>query len=105
MGAGMQALIVLGKGLVGVFWLVFGAALAKWLGSPFQQMVYLLAAALLVIHGLEMWLFAGLLRGRPSPWLDRFQILLFGAFHLLTLKSAPAGEARAQVAVEEVAHA
>jgi putative membrane protein len=101
----MQALTMLGKALAGLFWLAFGAALAKWLGSPFEQLLYLLAALLLVIHGLELWLFAGLLKGRANPWQDRVQILLFGVFHLLSLKPATPVQEPAELNCDEVAHA
>ncbi|WP_031303365.1 DUF1145 domain-containing protein [Pseudomonas sp. EGD-AK9] len=101
----MQALTMLGKALAGLFWLAFGAALAKWLGSPFEQLLYLLAALLLVIHGLELWLFAALLKGRTNPWQDRVQILLFGVFHLLALQSAMPEQEPALLGGEEAAHA
>ncbi|MFI8747408.1 DUF1145 domain-containing protein [Pseudomonas sp. NPDC077186] len=101
----MQALTMLGKALAGLFWLAFGAALASWLGSPFEQLLYLLAALLLVIHGLELWLFAALLKERANPWRDRVQILLFGVFHLLALQSARPEQESMQLGGEEVAHA
>lgn len=101
----MQALTMLGKALAGLFWLAFGAALTKWLGSPFEQLLYLLAALLLVIHGLELWLFAALLNGRTNPWQDRVQVLLFGVFHLLALQSAMPEQEPAPLGGEEVAHA
>ena len=50
----MQALTMLGKALAGLFWLAVGAALGNWLGSPFAQLLYLLAASLLLIHGMEL---------------------------------------------------
>ena len=101
----MKALMIAGKALALSFWLVFGAALAKWLGSPFEQLIYLLAAFLLSLHGLQLWLFSTLLVGRANPWLDRIQILLFGIFHLYPLKVEKPTEASVAVAVEEVAHA
>lgn len=101
----MQGLIMVGKGAVALFWLVFGAALNKWLGSPFEQLVYLLAVALLLLHGLELWLCAALLQQRANPWLDRVQILLFGAFHLIALKPAPVLQPQVRSAQEEAVHA
>lgn len=96
---------MLGKGLAGLFWLVLAAAVAKWLGSPFEQLIYALAAVLLVVHALEVVLFAGLLRGRTNPWGDRLQIMLFGAFHLVTLKVAPVADESVRIATEEAIHA
>lgn len=101
----MKALMIVGKGLAVLFWLVFGAALAKWLGSPFEQLVHLLAAFLLLLHGLELWLFSGLLVNRANPWLDRLQVLLFGIFHLYGLKVSRRAEAQTAVTGGEAAHA
>lgn len=101
----MQGLIMVGKGAVALFWLVFGAALNKWLGSPFEQLVYLLAVALLLLHVLELWLCTELLQQRANPWLDRVQILLFGAFHWVALKPAPVLQPQVRCAQEEAVHA
>lgn len=101
----MKALMITGKALALSFWLVFCAALAKWLGSPFEQLIYLLAAFLLSLHGLQLWLFSSLLVVRSSPWLDRVQVLLFGIFHLYPLKVDKPVEAPVAVTVEEAAHA
>lgn len=97
----MKVLMMLGKVLAGAFWLVFAAALGHWLDSPFQQMIYLLAACLLVLHALQLWLFVKVPATGASPWYDRFQVMLFGIFHLYALAKpeAPA------VANAEVAHA
>jgi len=101
----MKALLIMGKALALVFWLVFGAALAKRLGAPFEQLVYLLAAFLALLHGVQLWLFSGLLSGRANPWLDRLQVLLFGIFHLYPLKPLPQPETATDDAMEEAAHA
>lgn len=100
----MQGFTILGKALILSFWLLPAAAVGNWLGSPFAQLAYLLGAFMLGLHGLQLWLFAGLLGGRPSPWLDRAQILLFGIFHLFSLKAS--GQAVDQrITVQEAAHA
>ncbi|MGQ7958500.1 DUF1145 domain-containing protein [Pseudomonas sp. SP16.1] len=101
----MQALTMLGKALAGLFWLAVGAALGNWLGSPFAQLLYLLAASLLLIHGMELWLFGDRLKGRANPWLDRLQVLLFGVFHLLSQRVEEPLEEPSVPAGEEVAHA
>ena len=101
----MQALTMLGKALAGLFWLAVGAALGEWLGSPFEQLLYLLAVLLLVIHGLELWLFTELLKGRARPWLDRLQVVLFGVFHLLSLRAERPLQESAALAGDGVAHA
>jgi len=102
---GMKALLIAGKALTLSFWLVFGAALVKWVGPPFEQLIHLLAAFLLVLHGVQLWLFADTLTGRSNPWLDRLQVLLFGIFHLYPLKPTVAAAAEASAAAEEAAHA
>ncbi|QNH05318.1 DUF1145 domain-containing protein [Ectopseudomonas composti] len=99
----MNVLLIAGKALALAFWLVFGAALAKRFGAPFEQMIYLMAGFLALLHGTQLWLFSDLLSGRGSPWLDRAQVLLFGIFHLYPLKAEQQPEAAA--VIEEAAHA
>ena len=53
----MKALLMMGKALALAFWLVFAAALAKRFGAPFEQLVYLLAGFLALLHGVQLWLF------------------------------------------------
>ena len=101
----MKALLIMGKALALVFWLVFGAALTKRLGAPFEQLVYLLAAFLALLHGVQLWLFSGLLAGRANPWLERIQVLLFGIFHLYPLKAVQQPNAPTVATIEETAHA
>ncbi|VXC89506.1 conserved hypothetical protein [Pseudomonas sp. 8Z] len=100
----MKVLMMLGKVLAGAFWLVFAAALARWLDSPFEQMIYVLGACLLLLHGLQLWLFANLLAARGSLLHERLQVLLFGIFHLYPLRKVSA-PAPTSVADQEVAHA
>ncbi|PIA71495.1 DUF1145 domain-containing protein [Pseudomonas sediminis] len=100
----MKTLLTMGKALALAFWLVFGAALAKRFGTPFEQLVYVLAAFLALLHGVQLWLFSDLLSGRASPWLDRLQVLLFGVFHLYPLKVEHKSECMA-AAFEEATHA
>ena len=101
----MKALLIMGKALALAFWLLFAAALAKRLGAPFEQLVYLLAAVLAVLHGAQLWLFSGLLSGRANPLSDRLQVLLFGIFHLYPLKAERQSETVAAPVMEEAAHA
>lgn len=101
----MKAMLSVGKVVALAFWLVFGAALAKRFGAPFEQLIYLLAGVLALLHGAQLWLFSGLLSGRASPWLDRVQILLFGIFHLYPLKAEHDSKTAAVAVVEEAAHA
>jgi putative membrane protein len=101
----MKAVLIMGKALALVFWLVFGAALAKRLGAPFEQLVYVLAAFLSLLHGVQLWLFSSVLSGRANPWMDRVQVLLFGIFHLYPLKVVQQPDSAAAASVGEAAHA
>lgn len=101
----MRALLVVGKGLAGLFWLAFGVALTLWLDNPFGQLIQVLAVFLLIVRGLECWLFAEQLSGRSGSWLERLQVLLFGVFHLLALQAAAQSPEPRSVSIEDAAHA
>lgn len=101
----MQALILVGKGLAVLFWLALGGALTQRLGSPFEQLLYALAAVLLVVRVLELWLLAKLQGERSASWLECLQVLLFGVFHLLGPRAAPQPRETLQVNIEETASA
>lgn len=73
------------KLLIAGFWLLVLINLAARLSDPFGMLINVIGAAVALIHVVEVLLFHGRLRGRPHPWRDRLQILLFGAFHLLSL--------------------
>lgn len=94
-----------GKLLALCFWLAFGATLSGWPGVPFGQLIQLLAVFLLSLHCVQLWLFSSLLRGRSSPWLDRFLVLLFGIFHLYQLRSAAVAQPVPGDATEGAANA
>jgi len=104
---------MMGKGLAALFWLSLLGALTGMLAKPFDQLLSLVGLVLMLIHGLELWLFGSAFSGRANPWLDRLQILLFGVFHLALVKpelqvakqqgSIEQGDAEAAQA--EVAHA
>jgi putative membrane protein len=101
----MKILLGLGKVLTALFW---GAVLANLL-DPFAQPVALLlnlAGALLVlIHGLELWLFNERVNGRTRPGFERVQILVFGIFHLQALSLVPTQPLSAVPVQSEVEHA
>ncbi|MGG2397656.1 DUF1145 domain-containing protein [Pseudomonas sp. SH1-B] len=101
----MKSLLTVGKALVLAFWVVCGAALAKRFGAPFEQLIYLLAAAMLVLHVLQLWLFSAPLAGRPTPWRDRLQVLIFGIFHLYPLNTTKPSVTAGPVTIKEAAHA
>lgn len=81
----MKAFSGLCKLLVAGFWLVVLINLAMRFSDPFGTLINVIGAAVALIHVFEILLFNRRLRGRPHPWRDRVQILLFGAFHVLSL--------------------
>lgn len=101
----MKALLIAGKALTLSFWLLFGVTLAGWLGTPFAQLIYLLAAFVLVLHGAQLWLFAAALGRDGNPWPDRVQVLLFGIFHLYPFNSASLSDVQASSLGEDLARA
>lgn len=97
----MKKLLGLGKALTALFW---GAALANLIdpfAQPFAALLYSASAAIILIHGLELWLFEERLRGCQRPGLERLQVALFGIFHLLARPPAQGAEqAQGEVPLE-----
>ena len=100
----MKVLMIGGKALSLAFWLLLLSTLAGWLGSPFEQLILLLAASMALMHGLQLWLFSSLLAAAGNGWGVRLQVLLFGIFHLYSLKPAQ-NESASVSGDEEAAHA
>lgn len=101
----MSILLGLGKVLAALFW---GAVLANLLdlfAQPFALLLNLAGALLVLIHGLELWLFNERVHGRTRPGFERVQILLFGIFHLQALSLAPAQAVSAVPVQSGVEHA
>lgn len=84
-GVAMKALLGLGKGLTLVFWWVVLLNLFMPMLKPFNVLVTLAGATVLVLHVLEILFFNSRLRGRSHPWFDRLQILLVGIFHIQSI--------------------
>lgn len=103
----MKILLGLGKVLTAIFWGVVLANLIDPFAQPFALLLNLAGAVLVLIHGLELWLFNERVSGRTRLGLERVQILLFGIFHLQGLSSAPAPAppVSAELAQLEVEHA
>ncbi len=83
----MKLLSLLGKAIVLVFWLVLLVNLLQPFAAPFA-LLNLCGVLFLVAHLIEILVFRARLLGRPKPWSDRLQIMLFGVFHLLALRPA-----------------
>jgi len=90
----MKVILQLGKVVVVLFWLVALANLVSPWGKPFDQLLLLCAGLMLLAHLVELVLFDSRLKGRPQPWRDRAQVLLFGVLHLLSLPPSRAKGAR-----------
>ena len=102
----MKGLMIGGKALSLAFWLLSLSTLAGWWDSPFEQLILLLAASMALLHGLQLWLFSSLLASAGKGWGERLQVLLFGIFHLYSLKpvqNEPASPSAC--AGQEAAHA
>ena len=83
----------LGKLLTLLFWLVVLVNLLSPFVYPLHQLINAAGAGLAVLHLLEAVFCLRSLRGRPHPWRDRLNILLFGIFHLQTLPAPTASKA------------
>ena len=81
----MSLFLGLGKGVASLFWLALLVNLFAPFTHPFGLLLNLLGGVILLLHLMELAWFTERLKGRPRPWLDRLQLLLFGTFHLLTL--------------------
>lgn len=81
-------LLSFAKGALAMFWLLALANLFVPLGEAWFWPVNLAAAAVLLVHFGEVLLFRQRLQGRPQPWLERAQVLLFGVLHIQSLPRA-----------------
>jgi putative membrane protein len=104
-GADMNILLGLGKGLTALFLGVVLANLIDPFAQPFALLLNLAGALLVLIHGLELWLFSDRVSGPSRLGLERVQILLFGIFHLQGLSLAPAQPEGEELVQLELEHA
>lgn len=79
-------LLSFAKGALAMFWLVALLNLLYPFAAPLNAWVNWAASLVLLVHVGEVLLFARRLEARPSPWLERTQVLLFGMLHLPTLR-------------------
>ncbi|TRX75772.1 DUF1145 domain-containing protein [Pseudomonas mangiferae] len=83
----MRVVGFVGKALALLFWGAVVANLLAPFAKPFDLLVSFCAGLVFLVHGLELLLFRETLRQHPNPTLQRFQVLLFGIFHLFTLRN------------------
>lgn len=81
----MKVFWVLGKILTVGFWAVVLFNQLVALPNPFDVLINLAGALLLLIHIMELFFFNASLRGRKHPGSDRIKIVLFGIFHLQSI--------------------
>lgn len=83
----MRVIGFVGKALALLFWGAVVANLLAPFAKPFDMLMSFCGGLVFLIHGLELLLFRETLRQRSHPAAQRFQVLLFGIFHLLTLRA------------------
>lgn len=91
----MKTFLNVGKVLAALFWGVVLANLLQPFAQPFALLLHIAGASVLLIHGLELWVFGARLSACAKPAQERLQVMLFGIFHLLGL---PADVAQPHVA-------
>jgi len=91
----MKTFLNVGKVLTALFWGVVLANLLQPFAQPFALLLYIAGASILLIHGLELWVFGARIGACAKPAQERLQVMFFGIFHLLGL---PADVAQPQVA-------
>ncbi|KSR48030.1 DUF1145 domain-containing protein [Pseudomonas aeruginosa] len=90
----MKALLGLGKLVTLAFWGTVLVNLLHPFAYPLNWLLSIAGGLILLIHLIEILVLGRRLKARAHPWLDRFQVLLFGVFHMLALPAlSPASEA------------
>ncbi len=101
----MNKFLGVGKALAALFWGVTLVNLVEPLAQPFALLLQLASASILLLHGLELWLFDQRISRCSRPGLERAQVMLFGIFHALALPAQQAIECPAGEGPLEVEHA
>lgn len=86
----MKILLMLGKGLTALFWLVVVANLLQPFAQPFALLLHAAGGFILLIHVLELIFFNARIAACPKPARVRSQVMLFGIFQLLGLPAEQA---------------
>lgn len=81
----MKVFLHVGKTAVAVFWVLVLVNLISPLNKPIDLLLNALGSLVLVAHVVELKVFGSRLHGLSNPNLQRFQVLLFGIFHLYGL--------------------
>ena len=85
----MKTFLLLGKVLTALFWGVVLANLLQPFVQPFALLLHAAGAFILLVHGLELWLFDKRIAASAKPVQERVQVMLFGVFQLLGLPAEP----------------
>ncbi|WP_369602543.1 DUF1145 domain-containing protein [Hahella sp. SMD15-11] len=83
----MKLFIMMGKGLVGLFWLGEGLNLFQVFPKEVSGIYHILAVTILAIHWVEAVLASRMwAQSWIEPKYEKMQILAFGVFHILALR-------------------
>ncbi|QIL85566.1 DUF1145 domain-containing protein [Vibrio sp. HDW18] len=83
----MKGLIWLAKTAIGLVWLVLLLNIAMPFPGNAAIALYIMAAFLLMMHGLQMLIFIGAFGDKlPLTRWDKWSILIFGIFALLDIR-------------------
>ncbi|MDZ7889621.1 MAG: DUF1145 domain-containing protein [Pseudomonas sp.] len=74
------------KPVIAGFWLLAAFNVLVPFAEPWADRLNGLALIIVLVHVLELLLFNRRLQAQPQPWLERGQVMLFGFFHLRTLR-------------------
>lgn len=85
----MKTFLLLGKVLTALFWGVVLANLLQPFAQPFALLLHAAGVLILLVHGLELWLFDKRIATSAKPAQERVQVMLFGVFQLLGLPDEP----------------
>lgn len=80
-GVCVKYLLWVGKSGLVLFWLVFLLARKQPLAEPFASLLGIVAVSLLGVNLLSLLFCARTAQSGHALWLERLQLLLFGAFH------------------------
>jgi putative membrane protein len=97
----MKLLTIPGRLLAVPFWLAVLANLIAPFAAPFELLLNLAGAAMLLLHVLQLGVCHPRLQASARPTLDRLLLLLFGSFYLDALPSAASAAAPLPQATRE----
>jgi len=103
-GFRLRILLSAGKLVLVLFWCAFLLAWNELLAEPFASLLGVVAALILLVNLLSLALSGRKSQSGGNLWLERLQLLLFGAFHSPTpsLETGAASDEIVPVELSEV---